>query len=134
LVFLFGIKRRSGGYHAATYGSCYLSTIGIYVGFVLVLAPFLEQHRLLTGWLLLGSVVVLEWIGAVNHPNMDWNDTEYVASKRATRKIVAAECGCIVVALGLGVRGQVIVFMAFAVILSAFLLLLAKIKKQEVSK
>lgn len=79
------------------------------------------------------SIIILELIGAVNHPNMIWNKEEFRESKNASRIVVAIE-GLIIAFLSyLGANTEIIVVMAFAVILSAFLLLLAKINKQEIS-
>ncbi|MBD5466492.1 MAG: accessory gene regulator B family protein [Lachnospiraceae bacterium] len=133
LIFLFAIKRRSGGFHANNFETCFLVTIGTYVGFVTLLMPIMLKTIELTYIALSISIVILELIGAVNHPNMNWNMEEYMESKSASRLVVAMEGMFIIVFVYLGGNEEVIVFMAFAVIISALLLLLAKISKQEVS-
>ncbi len=132
LIFLFAIKKRSGGFHADSYKVCFLLTILIYVGFVCFLLPHMVDKMEITYVMLGVSIFILEVIGAVNHPNIDWDTEEYVASKSASRMAVVIESLIIGMLVYLEASNEVIVFMAFAVILSAFLLLLAKITKQEV--
>lgn len=134
LVSLFAIRKRSGGFHANSYGVCFMVSVLTYMCFVLWLYPYMALHMEITYIALAVSVIVLEGIGAVNHPNMDWNREEYDASKRAARWTVAIEGLIICILTFLDANSTVIVFMAYAVILSAFLLLLAKIIKQEVSR
>ena len=81
--------------------------------------------------ILVVSIVVLLIIGAVNHPNMHWNSKEFEASQRASRLIVFLEGIIIWILAVLDADSSIIVFMAFAIILSTILLLLAKITKQE---
>ncbi len=132
LIFLFAIKKRSGGFHANSYKTCFFLTILIYVCFAAFLFPYLVERMKIT-YIMLGiSIFILELIGAVNHPNVDWDIEEYAASKAASRMTVVIEGLIIGILAYLGASNEVIVFMAFSVILSAFLLLLAKITKQEV--
>ncbi len=132
LVFLLEIKKRSGGYHVDKFITCFLVTIGIYSIFVILLLPIMLQAINVTYAILAVSIIILEIIGAVNHPNMNWNIEEYKRSKKMSRTVVALEGIVIICFIYLGVCLELIVFMAFAVILSALLLLLAKISKQEV--
>lgn len=134
LVSLFAIRKHSGGFHANSYGVCFTVSVLTYICFVLWLYPYMALRMEITYMALAVSVIILEGIGAVNHPNMDWNREEYDASKRAARWTVAIEGLTICILTFLDANSTVIVFMAYAVILSAFLLLLAKIIKQEVSR
>ncbi len=134
LVCLFAIKKRSGGFHAKKFGICFFATVSTYIGFVIFLMPIMEKEINMTYIVLAIAMVVLEIIGAVNHPNMNWSMEEYKESKSAARMVVAMEGMVIVFLICLGADKEIIVSMAFAVILSAILLLLAKICKQEVSQ
>lgn len=134
LVCLFAIKKRSGGFHAKKFGICFLVTVSTYIGFVIFLMPIMEKEIKVTYIVLAIAMVVLEMIGAVNHQNMNWSVEEYKESKNAARMVVAMEGMVIVCLIYLDANKEIIVFMAFAVILSAILLLLAKICKQEVSQ
>ena len=80
------------------------------------------------------SVIFIEIVGTVNHPNMKMNPEELMESKKAARIIGLLEgsiiCSCIL----LGVDRIFISYMAIAVILCAALLCIAKIRKQEVKE
>lgn len=83
-------------------------------------------------YILLGiSIGILELIGAVNHPNINWNEEEYRESKKASRIAVMIEGAIIAFLVLLDADRKMIVFMAFAVILNALSLLIAKFRKQE---
>ena len=82
--------------------------------------------------MLLIAGVLIFIIGAVNHPNMDWNKEEYNASKMIARVVVLSEVCSITVLYLLGMAESYVLFMSFGLILSAFLLALGKITKQEV--
>ena len=132
LIFLLAIKRRSGGFHADTFGKCLVLTVGIYMCFVIFLYPIMVEKINLTYILLAVSILIFLVIGAVNHPNMQWNLEEYEASKNASRLVVILEGIMLWILDVLTADSGIIVCMAFAIILSAILLLIAKVKKQEV--
>ena len=90
------------------------------------------KHLLINDIALLVAICVLLIIGSVNHPNMAWNEEEYVKSKRMSRITVVIEGLCIFGAKCLPIPNDYILFMSFGVILSAILLALGKIIKQEV--
>lgn len=131
LVFLLAIKRRSGGFHADSFRKCLVLTVAIYICFIFILYPVMVAKIYFTYSILVVSIVVLLIIGAVNHPNMHWNSKEFEASQRASRLIVFLEGIIIWILAVLDADSSIIVFMAFAIILSTILLLLAKITKQE---
>lgn len=133
LVFFAFIKKRSGGYHAKKFICCFFISIIIYLIFIVFLMPIMIRQITVTYIVLVISIIILEIIGAVNHPNMNWDDEEYKESKKASRIVVLMEGVIILFLAYLDVDKSIIVCTAFAVILSAALLLLAKITKQEVS-
>lgn len=132
VVFFSAIRKRSGGFHANTYFMCFFNSIGLYAIYVLVIFPFFMKHLLINDIALLVAICVLLIIGSVNHPNMAWNEEEYVKSKRLSRMTVVIEGLCILGAKCLSIPNEYILFMSFGVILSAILLALGKIIKQEV--
>ena len=73
-------------------------------------------------------------IGGVNHPNMDWSEEEYRENKRITRIVAITEMVCISVLFYFGMGKSYILYMSFGIMLSAVLLALGKIIKQEVSE
>jgi accessory gene regulator B len=63
---------------------------------------------------------------------MDWNKEEYNVGKMTTRVVVMLEVCSIISLYLLGMKESYVQFMSFGLILSAFLLALGKITKQEV--
>lgn len=133
LLFFWLIRKRSGGYHLKSFLGCFLGTMCIYVFWAKVFAPFLLIQKPILYVMFAVAVVTLEVIGAVNHPNMDWTKDEYAAGKQMTREIVLFETAIIVTTALLGADMECVMYMMFGVILSAFLLLLAKVAGQDVS-
>uniref|UniRef100_UPI0040567043 accessory gene regulator B family protein n=1 Tax=Agathobacter sp. TaxID=2021311 RepID=UPI0040567043 len=111
--------------------SCYLFSISVFLFFVAVLSPAMQCELYVTYVLFILSAIVILTIGAVNHPNIHWSGEELKASKTAVRWVVLMESGVFFGLSYLGADEKIIVFMAFAVILSSILLLLAKISKSE---
>jgi len=125
LLFFWQIRKRSGGYHMKNFERCFAGTVCIYIIWVKFLAPLLMIHSEIGYGLFAVSVLILEGIGSVNHPNMDWTKEEYAAGKQMTREIVLFEAAVI------GATGECVMYMMFGVILSAALLLLAKVTGQD---
>jgi len=134
LLFLFGIRKHTGGYHANKFRYCFISTVSIYIIFVILIYPVMLKHMLVSYWIMVLSGITIVLIGAINHPNIDWDRSEHEASKRLARKIVVMEIMIVTTLSVLGIDDVYIIFMVFAIILSALLLLLGKIFHQEVRK
>ncbi len=132
LILLFGIRKHTGGFHADKFSYCFISTTSIYIVFATIIYPILLNHMQVVYGMMVLSGITLELLGAVNHPNMDWNRTEYEESKKLARMTVAFEIAVIVILSVLGMSDEYTIFMSFAVNLSAFLLVSAKIFHQEV--
>lgn len=131
LFFLIAVKKRCCGFHANSFKTCFFLTLTIYIVFILFLMPIMMKELTIT-YILFGiSIIILELIGAVNHPNVNWNHDEYNESKKASRICVAMEGFTIVFLIFLDASNEIIVSMMFAIILNAFFLLIAKINKQE---
>lgn len=131
LFFFLSLRKRTGGYHSDKFWKCYLGTILTYLTIIKMAGLFLEHLTLLYG-LLLVSIVLIEIIGTVNHPNMDMDKDELTESKSAARLLVLLD-GLIILSLRwLGIATIYVIYMSVAVILCATLLSLAKIIKQEV--
>lgn len=131
-LFFFALRKRTGGYHAKNFWQCYLKTIITYL-VILWICPILsEKQTILYGFTIL-SVIVILYIGTVNHPNMDMTECELCKSRKMARWTITLES---VVVLGFSVFDITAVYasyMSMAIILCAFLLGVAKLIKQEVS-
>ncbi|MEI3178103.1 MAG: accessory gene regulator B family protein [Lachnospiraceae bacterium] len=82
LLFFWQIRKRSGGYHMKNFERCFAGTVCIYIIWVKFLAPLLMIHSEIGYGLFAVSVLILEGIGSVNHPNMDWTKEEYAAGNK----------------------------------------------------
>lgn len=132
LLSFFLIRRHAGGFHADSFGGCMIISVGVYLCYVTAFYPFFMHHPLINDGLFAASAVLLLMIGAVNHPNMAWNEKEYQKSKSCTRITVLLEVLGFAVMRLLQVTERYCLFVSFGMILSAAFLALGKLVKQEV--
>lgn len=133
MIFFFSLRKRTGGYHAKHYWQCYIMTIIVYMT-VMYLCHHVQEVACLI-WILLGiSVVVISVIGTVNHPNLDLDAEEMQISQKSARYVLLIECGILCIAWYLRIDNSYVYCMMLAVILCGFLMILAKLLKQEVKK
>lgn len=131
LVFFFSLRKRTGGYYAKKFWQCYLTTVLTYFMVLRVAAPLSRNPMAM--YMLLGcSIILIELIGTVNHPNVDMDIYELRESKRAARTLVLLEGGMILILIIMGFDILYVSYMSIAIILCAMLMCLAKIIKQEV--
>ena len=134
LVYFSAIRQHAGGFHANTFRACLIGSLGIYILYARVLYPFLAKHMNINIALTMIALIFSLVIGAVNHPNMDWNKKEHDDSKYITRVTAFIEFISIVFLSYLKFEDSYILFMSFGLILSAFLLLMGKLFGQEVKE
>lgn len=132
LLFFLELRKRTGGFHFDEFFVCYLGTIFSYLMMIFVSELLVNNQSILFGMLAV-SIGIIEWIGAVNHPNMHMSDSEFTGTKKAARILALLEGLIIFCFLLVRVEMIYIVNMSVAIILCAILLCVAKIKKQEVS-
>ena len=130
LFFFLSLRKHTGGYHLNKFWQCYLGTAILYIAVVEFVKLLSEKTIILYG-ILSCSVILIEVIGTVNHPNMDMDFLELRESKKAARLTVILELMAILLFELLKVDRIYINYMSMAIILCAILLLLAKILKQE---
>lgn len=132
LIAVAALKKRCGGFHASTFFRCLGSTIIIYIVFVKLLLGIMLGNMKLTTIIFLSAFLIVEVIGAINHLNINWNRKEFTQSKEIARMTAFMETLIIMLLLWLKANQTIIVFLMFAMMLSAFLLILAKIFREEV--
>lgn len=126
------LRKCTGGFHASKFSGCFAGTIGIYIVYLKFIFPLLLKNIEVNMIMLIASGMVIFILGAVNHPNMDWNKKEYEENKILARMTVLLELMVIVALTYLRAEEKYILFMSFGVILCAILLTLGKIIGQEV--
>lgn len=133
VVFFSWIRKYTGGFHASKFFWCFIGSCGVYSVYVSIIYPILMRNIDFNILLLCISVYTIIAIGAVNHPNMNWNYAELSAARKMARIVTLLETDVIVIAHYLRIAKSYILFMSFGVILSAALLALGKLLKQEVT-
>lgn len=131
LVFLT-IRKYSGGYHCKTEIGCVISSLILVVVVILIEGPFLQVHRIAANVFFALSVCIMLVIGPVNHPNMNWSEYEYDRSKRVTAIMVLIWTALIICSELIGLSFEMTIYCRIGVVNAVILILLAKIKKQEV--
>lgn len=131
LVSFLSLRQRTGGYHADKFWKCYIGTIVTYILIQYFSNILVEQMKIVYVGVLISCVIICV-IGTVNHPNMEFTAFELQESKKAARYLLILECLFLVAIDALKICKCCVVYMSVAIILCAFLLCLAKIKKQEV--
>lgn len=133
LIFFFGLRKRTGGYHLDKFYQCYLASVLSYLVILGISTSLVGYPQLILGMLLF-AMSVIGIIGTVNHPNMHMDSAELAESKKEARIILLLEGSIIYGCVLLGAHLIFISYMAIAVILCAALLCIAKILKQEVKE
>lgn len=133
LLFFWGLRKRTGGYHLDKFYQCYLASVLSYLVILGISTSLVGYPQLILGMLLF-AMSVIGIIGTVNHPNMHMDSAQLAESKKEARIILLLEGSIIYCCVLLGADLIFISYMAIAVILCAALLCIAKILKQEVKE
>lgn len=133
IVFLLAytaLRRYAGGLHLDSFSKCYFTSIIVFSG-VIYIIPKLSPDIYLISLTLL-SALVIAFIGTVNHPNLNLDPDELKITKRKTRISVFAECMILVALRIFGLCETYLISLAMAIIICGFLMIAAKLIKQEV--
>ncbi len=131
LIVFFTLRKRTGGFHLNTFLECYLGTVVIYC-FLLWVNVQLIIPKACFYLLTFFSSIVIAFIGAVNHPNVGWSEAEKKESAACARWILGMEIIVLLFVCTVGTDKVLEQFLMSGIILCASLILLAKIKRQEV--
>ncbi len=131
IIFFLSLRKRTGGYHADKFWQCYLLTVATYIGVIHVAFVLMEKLFMMYG-VLVWSLLAIEIIGTVNHPNMAMDSSELQETKKAARLLALIEFGVIAASTVLEINRLYVCYMSIAMILCSALMCLAKILKQEV--
>ena len=130
-LFFSLLRNRTGGFHFEKTWQCFLGS-----GACVVIVRFTEKYTggypALIYSLLFVSAVIIALVGTVNHPNINMNIRELRESKKVARLILAGELATVVIFELIGVERIYINYMILAIIMCAALIILAKLKNQEV--
>lgn len=132
LLVFFSLRRHTGGFHAKYFWQCYLESLTTYIC-VLYLSAVLTGYLGMIYVCLILAVIYILKTGTVNHPNMAMDHSELAESKKAARRMVLFQSALILALGAASFNKRYIAVMSMAVILCAALMIMAKLKKQEVS-
>lgn len=127
------IRKYSGGYHCKTDLGCLVLSLIFVVISILLEAPMLMNYRFITNVVFIISIGFMLIIGPVNHPNMNWTRDEFFRCKRLFH--ITVLIWTILLVLGEAIGGnmsELIIYCQIGVINASFLMMTAKILKQEV--
>ncbi|MDE6434816.1 MAG: accessory gene regulator B family protein [Lachnospiraceae bacterium] len=127
----FSLRYRTGGFHLPTFAYCYIGSLVLY-GVVCFCCAILKQYNLiLFGATLLSSLCIIV-LGTVNHPNMNMTKDELNAARSSSKWMLSLELLIIAFMLWMQVGYDFIAYSCSGIILCALLLIIAKLKGQEV--
>lgn len=135
-VAFFCLRHRTGGAHFSTFRKCYVGTLIMYI----CLFHFIQltEHNDMVVNTLFGvtvaSVVIIIYIGCVNHYNMNMNKMELEANKKRARVTVMIELGFVIYLILMNANIETIESIELAIIVCSVLMIIAKIKGQEVKE
>lgn len=125
------LRHRTGGFHFQTFICCYIGSI-ILFGAVCIGCKILISHNLIWLCLTLLSSLLIIFLGTVNNPNMNMNKEELKAARSSSRWMLSLELLIIAFMLWMEISYDFIAYSCSGIILCALLLVIAKLKGQEV--
>ena len=133
IVAFSSIRKYTGGYHCNSFYGCYLLSMS--VCFVCI-SPFfvdrLNVSKISLFIFTLLSIGVILAIGAVNHPNMNWDEVEQHNFKNNARSMAVLLGGIVISFCYLRIFQDYVFYIAEGIWVSALSMLVAKILSQEV--
>lgn len=125
--YFFMLRKRTGGYHVRSFVGCYVGTVCAYLGVIVFCGLFAEQTFLLVVLTFLAGIVI-EGIGAINHPNICWNNWEMQKTSLIARWTLRLEVVVLMFLYWLEVSPMFIAFLSSGIILCAILLCIQNLK------
>lgn len=138
-MFLFfltfsSIRKYAGGYHSRTFWGCFLLSVGVCFVCASPLSDgMLASLRLVQILLTLVCVGVILVLGAINHPDMNWDEKEFRHAKNTARSMSVVLGGVVVSFICLGIVPRYAFYLAEGIWVSAVSMLVAKLLGQEVA-
>lgn len=130
LSFFMLLRRHTGGYHAKSFCWCYIESLVFFV-LIMIFGDKILSYPVLSDSTLAISFILIMIIGTINHPNMNYCETELRESRKSARYILLLEMFVILALKALGATERCLSFMACGIIMCAISIVFAKITKQE---
>lgn len=130
-IFFFTLRKRTGGFHMPSFALCFICSMGIIIA-VIYSVDILVKHMTLMWVILSGSVILIGAIRTVNHPDLNLNREEMDGVRESALWVLVLECIGIGFMQWMGIDSELIVSSALGICVCALLLVIAKLKQQEV--
>ena len=132
-LFFILLRGRTGGFHCDKFWQCYLGTVCSVV-VIEIVEMLLRENDVIFYALFAVATITIFCLGTINHPNMNLSKEELSKSKLMARITLLIEASLILITIYVGSERVLLNYMIMAVVLCAIMMLIAKIKKQEVIK
>lgn len=114
-----------------SFALCFICSMGIIIA-VIYSVDILVKHMALMWVILSGSVILIGAIRTVNHPDLNLNREEMDGVRESALWVLVLECIGIGFMQWMGIDSELIVSSALGICVCALLLVIAKLKQQEV--
>ena len=126
LISFLALRRRTGGFHMKTFKACYVATIGTFIGVLLVKNIMYTYSKLLLVFTCIAASYLLI-VGTMNHPNIDMDKIELLASKKCARMVCIIELLMIIVGMQIRNFEEISIMISLAIILCSVSMKLAQL-------
>lgn len=131
LISFLALRRRTGGFHMKTFKACYVATIGTFIGVLLVKNIMYTYSKLLLVFTCIAASYLLI-VGTMNHPNIDMDKIELLASKKCARMVCIIELLMIIVGMQIRNFEEISIIISLAIILCSVSMKLAQLVRQKI--
>ena len=131
LISFLALRRRTGGFHMKTFKACYVATIGTFIGVLLVKNIMYTYSKLLLVFTCIAASYLLI-VGTMNHPNIDMDKIELLASKKCARMVCIIELLMIIVGMQIRNFEEISIMISLAIILCSVSMKLAQLVRQKI--
>ncbi len=114
-----------------TFKACYVATIGTFIGVLLVKNIMYTYSKLLLVFTCIAASYLLI-VGTMNHPNIDMDKIELLASKKCARMVCIIELLMIIVGMQIRNFEEISIMISLAIILCSVSMKLAQLVRQKI--
>lgn len=132
IVFFLTLREAAGGVHASSSTWCMILSILMYLVSIKLLLPLLINNINVSTILVLASILSIWNLAPLNHPNLGFDKDEIIICKRKARVVLIVEMITILLGIYINIDNIYISSAALGIIVSATLLIIGKLLKQEV--
>lgn len=131
MICFFSIRNHSGGFHFDNFRKCYIGSVIVVLLGVIYIRNATETMGNLLFVLSVISYIIIMIFGTLNHPNVDMNLDEFVASKKLSRYILSLVFGIDLFVRWLNGNQNIIMYIEYAISLCGILFVFGKVLGQH---